>query len=77
MRRYGMIGYLVHREGAKRLVANSEKGFVSQPDAHVYFTNRGCTTAEERVTHPQTSRQDPHSIRQFLNGQVDHYVDYH
>ncbi len=71
-----MIGYLVHREGAKRLLAKSQKGFMTAVDGHVWYVNQGCITVTERVTHPKALKKDEHSIRQFLNGQVDHYVDY-
>ena len=72
---YGMIGYLVHREGAKRLVKGSERGFQSPSDGHVWYENVGCVTEEARLQHYPTAGNDERSIRQFLNGKVDHYFD--
>jgi GR25 family glycosyltransferase involved in LPS biosynthesis len=80
---YGGIGYLVHKEGAKKLYKNSDKvcvlhailrshqGFNTAVDGHIWYFNQGCLTKEMRVTHYPASRTDTKSVRQFLNGMVN------
>ena len=72
---FGMIGYLLSRDGAKRLVAGSQQGFRGPVDGHVWYRSQPCVAAENRVFHEPVIRNDRRSIRQFANGETKMYLD--
>ena len=73
---YGTIGYLVHRDAARRLLAYSAGGFNGPIDGHLWFNaHQGCITVEQRLDHTAVVQNDPRSVRKFLNGEADHYED--
>ena len=52
------------------------QGFNTPVDFHIWYFNQGCLTKEQRVKHSTPEMNDPHSIRQQINGQFEKRDDW-
>lgn len=66
---YGMVGYLLSRAGAARLIAGAQRGFAGPIDGHVW-QHRIYTMPTDWVTHYACTHPCPRSIRTYLNGEL-------
>eukprot|EP00049_Salpingoeca_infusionum_P019516 m.362241 g.362241 ORF g.362241 m.362241 type:complete len:346 (-) comp20236_c0_seq1:291-1328(-) len=68
---FGMVGYLVNRAGAGRLIKGAKDGFASPIDGHIWYHNKVYVTDKDWVTHGPCANPCPTSIRTYLNGEID------
>ena len=66
---FGMVGYLVSRKGAERLVAGAARGFAGPADGHIW-RQQVYTMDRDWVTHYTCENPCPRSIRTYLNNEL-------
>eukprot|EP00043_Microstomoeca_roanoka_P009411 m.89390 g.89390 ORF g.89390 m.89390 type:complete len:157 (+) comp14576_c1_seq1:105-575(+) len=73
---FGMVGYLVSRAGAKRMIQEAERaGFAGPIDGHIWYHNKVYVMGEDWATHPPCANPCPTSIRTYLNGEITEEPD--
>ncbi|EDQ92791.1 uncharacterized protein MONBRDRAFT_30755 [Monosiga brevicollis MX1] len=67
---YGMVAYLVSREGAQRMIQKASRGFGGPIDGHIWYHNHVCTMRQDYISHYECTAPCKDSIRTWLNGEL-------
>eukprot|EP00035_Acanthoeca_spectabilis_P005611 m.115605 g.115605 ORF g.115605 m.115605 type:complete len:351 (-) comp13097_c0_seq2:106-1158(-) len=73
---FGMVGYLVSRSGAARLLAATAGGLDKPLDGVIWFTNAVYATQRDYIWHPPCDNPCPSSVRTWLNGELPNSLDF-
>eukprot|EP00041_Stephanoeca_diplocostata_P030567 m.929048 g.929048 ORF g.929048 m.929048 type:complete len:330 (-) comp23781_c0_seq1:377-1366(-) len=67
---FGMVAYLVSKDGAQRLLDSTSGGLRSPLDGHIWYQNAVYSTRTDYIWHPPCSNPCPSSVRTWLNGEL-------
>lgn len=65
-----MVGYLINRKGAGRLIKGAAGGFAGPMDGHIW-KHKLYTMDRDWVTHYECEAPCTRSIRTYLNGELE------
>ena len=72
---WSTAAYLLHRDAAARLLQGTARGFHEPVDLVMIYQHTGCITTTSRADVPVRPANDPQSVRDYLNGNVNNHND--
>eukprot|EP00040_Diaphanoeca_grandis_P000286 m.14996 g.14996 ORF g.14996 m.14996 type:complete len:305 (-) comp10382_c0_seq1:115-1029(-) len=73
---FGMVAYLLSKDGARRLLAATASGLSSPLDGKIWYTSSVYCTKSDYIYHPPCANPCPSSVRTWFNGELDSNTDY-